>query len=167
MSRFFNPRLTSLEAYTPGEQPRDRTYIKLNTNESPYPPSRGVRRAMDRQALDDLRLYCDPNATVLKEKLAKLYDKEPSQIFVANGSDDILNFAFLAFGAEGVLFPLIVEEGCIFVLGDNRAVSKDSRHPEIGLIDKREVLGKALVLMVPGVDEFTEKRDFDRTGAIR
>ncbi|MBE6958584.1 MAG: histidinol-phosphate transaminase [Ruminococcaceae bacterium] len=105
MSRFFNPRLTSLEAYTPGEQPRDRTYIKLNTNESPYPPSRGVRRAMDRQALDDLRLYCDPNATVLKEKLAKLYDKEPSQIFVANGSDDILNFAFLAFGAEGVLFP--------------------------------------------------------------
>ena len=69
--------------------------------------------------------------------------------------------------AEGVLFPLIVEEGCIFVLGDNRAVSKDSRHPEIGLIDKREVLGKALVLMVPGVDEFTEKRDFDRTGAIR
>ena len=69
--------------------------------------------------------------------------------------------------AEGVLFPLIVEEGCIFVLGDNRAVSKDSRHPEIGLIDKREVLGKALVLMVPGVDEFTEKRDFDRTGVIR
>ena len=68
---------------------------------------------------------------------------------------------------EGVLFPLIVEGGCIFVLGDNRAVSKDSRHPEIGLIDKREVLGKALVLMVPGVDEFTEKRDFDRTGVIR
>lgn len=68
---------------------------------------------------------------------------------------------------EGVLFPLIVEEGCIFVLGDNRAVSKDSRHPEIGLIDTREVLGKALVLMVPGVDEFTEKRDFDRTGVIR
>ena len=60
-----------------------------------------------------------------------------------------------------------MEGGCIFVLGDNRAVSKDSRHPEIGLIDTREVLGKALVLMVPGVDEFTEKRDFDRTGAIR
>lgn len=107
MSKFMNPRLSSLEAYTPGEQPRDRTYIKLNTNESPYPPSKGVRKAVNRQAVDDLRLYCDPNATALREKLAKLYDKKPSQIFVANGSDDILNFAFLAFGAEGVLFPEI------------------------------------------------------------
>ncbi len=68
---------------------------------------------------------------------------------------------------EGVLFPLIVEEGCIFVLGDNRAVSKDSRHPEIGLIDTREVLGKALVLMLPGVNEWTNTRDFDRMGAIQ
>ena len=105
MSRFFNPRLASLEAYTPGEQPRDKAYIKLNTNESPYPPSRGVRKAINRQRIDDLRLYCDPNATALKEELAKLYDKKPSEIFVSNGSDDILNFAFLAFGADGILFP--------------------------------------------------------------
>ena len=69
--------------------------------------------------------------------------------------------------AEGVLFPLIVEEGCIFVLGDNREVSKDSRHPEIGLIDSRQVLGKAIYLMLPGVDEWTETRDFNRTGAIQ
>ena len=69
--------------------------------------------------------------------------------------------------AEGVLFPLIVEEGCIFVLGDNREVSKDSRHPEIGLIDTRQVLGKAIYLMLPGVDEWTETRDFSRTGAIQ
>lgn len=68
---------------------------------------------------------------------------------------------------EGVLFPLIVEKGCIFVLGDNRAVSKDSRHPEIGLIDTRQVLGKALYLLVPGVDEWTKVRDFDRTGVIQ
>ena len=105
MSKFMNPRLSGLEAYTPGEQPQDRTYIKLNTNESPYPPSKGVRKAMDRQRLDNLRLYCDPNATALKNELAKLYDKAPSQIFVSNGSDDILNFAFLAFGADGILFP--------------------------------------------------------------
>lgn len=105
MSKFFNPRLASLEAYTPGEQPQDRKYIKLNTNESPYPPSRGVRKAVNRQAVENLRLYCDPNATALKEELAKLYDKKLEQIFVSNGSDDILNFAFLAFGADGVLFP--------------------------------------------------------------
>ena len=105
MSKFMNPRLSDLEAYTPGEQPQDRTYIKLNTNESPYPPSRGVRKAMDRKRLDNLRLYCDPNATALKEELAKIYGKTPAQIFVSNGSDDILNFAFLAFGAEGIIFP--------------------------------------------------------------
>lgn len=105
MSKYFNPRLALLKAYTPGEQPRDRTYIKLNTNESPYPPSRGVRKAMNRQRIEDLRLYCDPDATALKEKLAKLYDKKPTQIFVSNGSDDILNFAFWAFGADGILFP--------------------------------------------------------------
>ena len=105
MSKFLNSRLASLEAYTPGEQPQDRKYIKLNTNESPYPPSKGVRKAVDRKAVDNLRLYCNPDASVLKEELAKLYDKTPSQIFVANGSDDILNFAFLAFGEDGILFP--------------------------------------------------------------
>ena len=105
MSAFLNPRLASLEAYTPGEQPQDRTYIKLNTNESPYAPSKGVRKAMDRKRIDDLRLYCDPNATALKAELAKCYGKKSSEIFVSNGSDDILNFAFLAFGADGILFP--------------------------------------------------------------
>jgi histidinol-phosphate aminotransferase len=75
MSAFLNPRLASLEAYTPGEQPQDRTYIKLNTNESPYAPSKGVRKAMDRKRIDDLRLYCDPNATALKAELAKCYGK--------------------------------------------------------------------------------------------
>ena len=105
MSEFMNPRLVSLEAYVPGEQPQDRTYIKLNTNESPYAPSKGVRKALDRKKIDNLRLYCDPNATALKAELAKLYNKKPSEIFVSNGSDDILNFAFWAFGADGILFP--------------------------------------------------------------
>lgn len=67
---------------------------------------------------------------------------------------------------EGITFPLVVEEGCIFVMGDNRNESKDSRNPEIGLIDTREVLGKALFLFLPGIDPATNKRQFDRIGAV-
>lgn len=67
---------------------------------------------------------------------------------------------------EGMQFPLQVEEGCIFVMGDNRNMSKDSRNPEIGLIDTREVLGKAIFLILPGKDQITESRDLKRIGAI-
>ena len=105
MSRFMNPRLAGLTAYTPGEQPQDRKYIKLNTNESPYPPSKGVRKVMRGEVIDNLRLYCNPDCTALKQELAKIYKANPAQIFVSNGSDDILNFAFLAFGADGIVFP--------------------------------------------------------------
>lgn len=67
---------------------------------------------------------------------------------------------------EGVSFPVIVEEGCVFVLGDNRGVSKDSRSPEIGFVDKREILGKALFLLLPGTDHGTVQRDMGRIGVI-
>ena len=67
---------------------------------------------------------------------------------------------------EGMSFPLVVEEGCIFVMGDNRNSSKDSRNPEIGLIDKREVLGKALLLVFPGTHFDAHARQFSRIGAI-
>ena len=67
---------------------------------------------------------------------------------------------------EGVQFPLTVDKGCIFVLGDNRDGSKDSRNPEIGLIDTREVLGKAFFLILPGEEDFTKSRDFSRIGAV-
>jgi signal peptidase I len=67
---------------------------------------------------------------------------------------------------EGMSFPLVVEDGCIFVMGDNRGRSKDSRDPEIGLIDVREVMGKAVFLLIPGDNNGTEERDFSRFGVI-
>ena len=67
---------------------------------------------------------------------------------------------------EGVSFPLTVSEGCLFVMGDNRMDSKDSRSPEIGLIDMREVLGKAIFLLYPGDDDGNVKREFDRIGGL-
>ncbi len=72
----------------------------------------------------------------------------------------------LTVNSWGVSFPLTVEDGCIFVLGDNRAVSKDSRDPEIGQIDKREILGKAIYLMIPGTHHNEFPRDTTRIGAI-
>ena len=67
---------------------------------------------------------------------------------------------------EGVYFPLTVEDGCVFVLGDNRSISCDSRSPRIGLLDKREILGKAIFLFLPGKDAYSEQRDFSRIGGM-
>lgn len=67
---------------------------------------------------------------------------------------------------EGVVFPIVVDEGHVFVLGDNRGSSKDSRNPQIGLIDEREILGKAIFLLYPGTNKGTEDANFDRIGVI-
>ena len=67
---------------------------------------------------------------------------------------------------EGIQFPIVVEEGCVFVMGDNRNESKDSRNPEIGMIDTREILGKALFLIFPGENKVTNIRQFNRIGAL-
>lgn len=66
----------------------------------------------------------------------------------------------------GMLFPLVVEDGCVFAMGDNRNISRDSRYPEIGFIDTREILGKAILLMIPGTNKDHQTRDFERIGAI-
>lgn len=122
MSRFLNAQYQALEAYTPGEQPRDMQYIKLNTNESPYPPAPSVVAAMTGEQVELLRLYSDPTAKGLKEKLAGLYGVKPENVFVSNGSDEVLNFAFMAFGGKGAVFPDI-SYGFYEVYGDLYAIN--------------------------------------------
>ena len=119
MSRFLNDKYSSLEAYTPGEQPQDMQYIKLNTNESPYPPSEGVVKAVSDSQVRNLRLYSDPESKVLKEKIAGLYGVSTENVFVGNGSDEILNFSFMAFCSreKPVIFPDI-SYGFYKVYGD-------------------------------------------------
>ena len=110
MSRFLSSKYKDLEAYTPGEQPRDMKYIKLNTNESPYPPSKRVVDALSSEEVLKLNLYSDPTAKALKTRIAELYGVEYENVFVSNGSDDILNFSFMAFcegERRGVRFPEI------------------------------------------------------------
>ena len=108
MSRFFTKRLEKLTPYTPGEQPRDMQYIKLNTNESPFPPSPAVIEAAKAEA-GWLQLYSDPTCRELTDKLASLYGVAPEQVILTNGSDEVLNFAFMAFADEDhpLVFPAI------------------------------------------------------------
>ncbi len=99
MSRFFSERRKNLLPYTPGEQPKDKRYIKLNTNESPFPPSqKAVAEAQ--KAAEHLHLYPDPECRELTEAIAALCGVCPDEVLVTNGSDEILNFAFLAFCDE-------------------------------------------------------------------
>ena len=99
MSKFFTDRFAALVPYTPGEQPQERQYIKLNTNESPFPPSPGVLAAVEAEA-GRLQLYSDPESRLVTEALAKRYGVHPNQVLVGNGSDELLNFAFMAWCDE-------------------------------------------------------------------
>ncbi len=105
-SRYWSDVVRDLSPYSPGEQPKIANLIKLNTNENPYPPSPRVLAAIEGE-LGNLRLYPDPNSDRLREALAEHFRLSPDQIFVGNGSDEVLAHAFLALLAqdEPVLFP--------------------------------------------------------------
>jgi histidinol-phosphate aminotransferase len=99
-------RIKRLSPYVPGEQPQDRTYIKLNTNENPYPPTPEIGPFLKSFDIERLRLYPDPLFGPLREAISKRYNIDTSQVFVGNGSDEVLAFAFYAFfdSARGKLF---------------------------------------------------------------
>lgn len=96
MSRYLSEKYSALQPYVPGEQPRDTQYIKLNTNESPFPPS-PTAQAYAAKAARRLQLYNDPECTALRDRLAQLYGIDTDEVLFTNGSDEALNFAFMAF----------------------------------------------------------------------
>ena len=153
MSRFFSHRLDKLVPYTPGEQPRDMQFIKLNTNESPFPPSPAVVEAAAKEA-GRLQLYSDPTCRELTDKLAALYGVSPDQVVLTNVSDEVLNFAFMAFADEDhpLVFPAVTY-GFYPVFAElNRIPYEEIPLREDFAVDYRDYLnlgGKTIVIANP------------------
>lgn len=107
MSRYWSAVVRGLTPYVPGEQPKLANLVKLNTNENPYGPSPRVLEALRAEAADSLRLYPDPNSDRAREAIAAFHGVEASQVFVGNGSDEVLAHAFLALlkHEQPILFP--------------------------------------------------------------
>ena len=113
MSRFLSPTLAAVTPYTPGEQPQDQQYIKLNTNESPYLPSPRVVAAVSEAEVEKLRLYSDPACADLLKAAAVHFGLQPEQIMPGNGSDENLFFALRAFcDADHPLAYADITYGC-------------------------------------------------------
>ena len=106
MSKYFSEKFSALTPYVPGEQPKERKYVKLNTNESPFPPPESVVGAAKREA-GALQLYSDPENSRLIDLVAKTWGVKKTQVIATNGSDEVLNFAFMAFcdKAHPIVFP--------------------------------------------------------------
>ena len=107
MSKYWSKTTASLQPYVPGEQPKDKKYIKLNTNENPYPPSPKVVEAINNLDKDILKLYPDPNSEELLEAIGEYYGVDKQQVFLGNGSDEVLAISFMTFFDEGdkINFP--------------------------------------------------------------
>lgn len=105
--QYWSPVVRGLVPYVPGEQPKVANLVKLNTNENPYPPSPKVLEAMHAAVNDSLRLYPDPDASQLKKAIADYYGVDSAQVFVGNGSDEVLAHVFMSFFKQThpILFP--------------------------------------------------------------
>lgn len=166
MSRFFSSKFDNLVPYVPGEQPQDQQYTKLNTNESPFPPSENVIRAM-RDAGASANLYCDPQCRALCEAIAGTYGVAPENVLPVNGSDEILNFAVMAFCDEN--HPLAYADityGCYPVFADfNRVPSHIIPLRADFTIDYRDYcgLGETIVIANPNAPTgiALEKREIE------
>lgn len=148
MSRFMGARYSMFDAYTPGEQPQDRRYIKLNTNESPYPPSPKVRQALNADEVEALRLYPDPECGALRASMAAQMGLDENQLLCGNGSDELLSFAFMAWGSRGAAFA-DVTYGLYRVLADLHQVKVTNVPLRDGFaLDDRDYLGLNRLIVI-------------------
>jgi histidinol-phosphate aminotransferase len=148
MSRFMGARYSMFDAYTPGEQPQDRRYIKLNTNESPYPPSPKVRQALNADEVEALRLYPDPECGALRASMAAQLGLDENQLLCGNGSDELLSFAFMAWGSRGAAFA-DVTYGLYRVLADLHQVKVTIVPLRDGFaLDDRDYLGLNRLIVI-------------------
>jgi histidinol-phosphate aminotransferase len=126
VTRYFRPNIAAMAGYVPGEQPRDGGFIKLNTNENPYPPSPRVKAAIVEAVTDRLRLYPDPMATAFRRAAARLHGIEPEMVLAGNGSDDVLTIVTRAFVGPGepaaFATPSYLLYSTLIQLQDGRAV---------------------------------------------
>jgi histidinol-phosphate aminotransferase len=131
MSKYIAKNVAALQAYTPGEQPQDRGIVKLNTNENPYPPSSQVTAALAAFPAERLRLYPDPRAMALRRRVAEMHGCRVEQVFVGNGSDEILALATRAFvNNDGSIGYFVPSYSLYPVLADIRGVER--RPVELG-----------------------------------
>ncbi|WP_100638675.1 histidinol-phosphate transaminase [Marinobacter salexigens] len=149
MSKFWSPLVKSLEPYVPGEQPKMANLVKLNTNENPFGPSPKVIEAIQAELNDNLRLYPDPEGESLRQTIAAYHNVKPEQVFLGNGSDEVLAHLFCALFQHGepILFPDVTYsfypvycglyniEGKTVPLTDNFEINpEDYKQPNGGII---------------------------------
>ena len=149
MSRFFSKKYSGLTPYVPGEQPKDMKYIKLNTNESPFPPSENVVRAAE-EAIRHGELYSDPECLSIRKALAERYGVDPDEVIATNGSDEALNFAFMAFCDEDhpAAFPDITYGFYSVFAEANRIPYREIPLREDFTLDPADYIGTAETLFI-------------------
>ena len=142
----------------------DGDYLLLLSNTFYHTPERGDIIVVSKESFDDGAAFV--KRVIATEGQTVDIDFSAGIVYVDGVAleEDYINNLTTTHG--GVEFPLVVEEGCIFAMGDNRGISKDSRYPDIGQIDRREILGRAIVLMIPGTNKNTQDRDYGRIGVI-
>ena len=143
----------------------DGDYLLLLSNTFYRNPEQGDIIVVSKESFDDGAAFVKRVIATEGQTVDIDFDRGIVYVDGVALEEDYINHPTTTYG--GVEFPLVVEDGCVFALGDNRGISKDSRYPDIGQIDTREILGRAIFLIIPGTNKDTKDMDFSRIGVIK